>query len=176
MDAFIAGQIIGLCGYGLCMAAPQFHAARPVIRMDMMACGLLAVQWLLLAQPALLLVNLMVITASALSLASIEPVRKQQILMGFYPLAMLLILMIWEGTLIDVLAIGALFCIIASRRTTQDCNFRLYCFTGALVLALSGALAGAILAAFFNLCCAFGHAQKLCTPLFRQENSAFQAS
>lgn len=176
MDAFIAGQIIGLCGYGLCMAAPQFQSSKTVIRMDMLACGFLAGQWLLLAQPALFLVNLMVITASALSLASIEPVRKQQILMGFYPLTVLLILMIWEGTLIDFLAIGALFCMIASRRTTQDYNFRLYSFTGALILALSGALAGAILAVIFNLCCAFGHAQKLCTPLFRQENSALQAS
>jgi len=157
MTSFIIAQIIGTAGYFLYVTSPHFNRREHVLRTEILAYLVLALQWALLGQTILLIGNLLVLFAALISLAKISQKTKTRLFNGLYILAIALILVFWRGTIIDVFAATGTFLVIASKTMTDMARFRFLSGVSGVILSISAALAFCLPAVFFNILFALGH-------------------
>lgn len=161
MSIYIIAQLIGFVGYLFYIAAPCFKTKTSIIQMDIIACVILCAQWYLLGQPSLLVLNALglVISISALMAKNDERISKYLFLL--YPIGCLSIILVSEGSFIDILALVAFCFIVASKTSLEISAFRTYAIVGGTILIASGAIALSIPAVIFNTVFIGAHIFKL---------------
>lgn len=160
MTPFILAQIIGFAGYLFYSASPHFKTQNTIMQIGMIGYLLLCAQWYLLAQPALLVINILALLTSAIALKAKTNKNIQKLMPTLYPIGILALLYTSHTTLIDALCIGAFTLSIASKSAQDISKFRIYAFCSGTLLALSGALALSIPAFIFNTLFTIIHIQK----------------
>lgn len=154
MSLYITAQLVGFLGYLFLTASPSFKNQYHTIKMDVLACVFLSLQWFLLDQPCLLALNILNITVSLSALHAANNARTQKAMLLFYPfgIAVLGLLGILSGgnnVITTFCIIG--FCAIVSSKKAQDSRtFRKYAMLSTMAFTASGALALSLPAILFN--------------------------
>lgn len=161
MELTYLAQGVGLIGYILLVAAPNFKRQDHMIHMEMLACLVLSLQWALLAQPSLIYANVFGIAASLLAVYAPRPILKETGLLLLYPFCLAFGLLYWPMGPIDILVIIALWAMITSRRYDNILTYRLCMLTSGSALLIAGGLAFSVPALVFNTLFVAGHMLKL---------------
>lgn len=151
MSIYLTAQIIGFLGYLFLVSAPTFKDIKNIVRTDILACALLSVQWILLEQPSLLILNVLniILSICALGISQKQYFKKAMVL--FYPIGGLTLLSVSNGTIIDVFCMLGFFGLVASKTSHNITQFRGYAIVSSSAFIISGALALSIPAVLFNL-------------------------
>lgn len=168
MDVFVWAQIIGFIGYLFLIYAPHLPTKQKIMQFELLACCILTFQWFLLGQPVLMFSNMIGIVSLAVALSRLDPRCKNFLFLALYPLSLLFMAYIWQGTLLDVLTIIALIGSISARRTAQMGVFRAHCVIIGCALSICGFLTMSIPAMLFNLLFVAGHVQKSMEPMLQR--------
>lgn len=161
MTEIIAAQIFGLLGYSIYILSPQCKTQKAIVQSGIIGYALLSVQWYLLAQPALIVLNMIAVTTSLYALGVKQSNILQRLYPALYPCAIFLVVSVSSGTLIDVLCIMAAILSIRSRLSEDLKSFRLYAISAGILLTITGGLALSAPALIFNTLFTVSHAQKL---------------
>ena len=121
MDVFVWAQIIGFIGYLFLIYAPHLPTKQKIMQFELLACCILTFQWFLLGQPVLMFSNMIGIVSLAVALSRLDPRCKNFLFLALYPLSLLFMAYIWQGTLLDVLTIIALIGSISRAVSTACC-------------------------------------------------------
>ncbi len=161
MSIYILAQIIGFLGYLFYIGAPHFRTQTRIMQMDTVGHMILCVQWYLLMQPSLLILNILVLLTSLSALGCQKHKQFKKYLVLLYPVGCFSIIAVSQGTFVDVLALSA-FCFTVASKSSQDILiFRKYAVISGAILITAGALALSLPATVFNLMFAMGHFNKI---------------
>ena len=151
MSLYITAQLVGFLGFLLLSSAPYLKTKDNNVRVEIVACIFLALQWHMLAQPSLVVINVINITLSigALSVKDSKLIDKSLPL--FYPISLLAILWFSKGTVVDALALIGVFSLITSKRAKDMRTFRSQAMLACLAFTSSGILAQSIPAVIFGV-------------------------
>lgn len=151
MSIYLTAQIIGFLGYLFLVSGPTFKEIKNIIRTDILACILLSVQWIMLEQPSLLILNVLniILSICALGISQKQYFKKAMVL--FYPIGGLTLLSVSNGTIIDVFCMLGFFGLVASKTSHNITQFRGFAIVSSSAFIMSGALALSIPAVLFNL-------------------------
>jgi len=151
MSIYITAQLVGFLGYLLLSAAPYFRNKDDTIKMDILACVFLSVQWFMLNQSSLLVLNILNIALSLSTLKVSQNKILEKYIFLFYPLSLLMILMFASGTIVDVFCIIAFFALVTAKKAQDKNTFRSFSMLSSLAFAFAGALAFSLPALIFNM-------------------------
>ncbi|MGH1404299.1 MAG: hypothetical protein ACRBDL_08645 [Alphaproteobacteria bacterium] len=161
MSTYIIAQLIGAVGYFFYISAPHLESQQKIIKVEAFACGLLCIQWFLMMQYSLLVMNILIITVSISALWAQDNPYIRTKLPLLYPLGVICLLCVSKGTIIDLIAITAFCLTVTSKLSTCIFKFRMYAGTTGLLITTSSIMALAWPAAIFNAMFALGHGRKL---------------
>lgn len=161
MSIFIAAQVIGVFGYLACIYGPYQDTKEKILRMDVIACSLLMIQWLLLGLPMLAMNNGFVLLSTLIALSKIDEAHKDKLIKLLIPLFFIGFLQLWSGHQLDVIALIAATCLISMRLTSTQIGLRSWGILGGITLIIAATMAQALPAIIFNTIFTFGHIQKL---------------
>lgn len=164
MEYCIIAQVIGFIGYLFYVSAPQFKAQRNILRVGFVGYIILGMQWFLLGQYGLLILNLLgaIVSVSALYVRAKPALRRY--VWGLYPFGVVCILLFCEGTVVDVLAIAAFMLTVRSQMSQNVIEFRGTALFAGAILISSSLLAMSVPAVIFNtvfVCVHMGHLARL---------------
>ena len=161
MTTYIIAQLIGFAGYLFYIGAPHLKTQTRIIQADALSCILISVQWYLLAQPALLMLNILSIIVAFTALRAQTNIIVRKYLFLLYPLGCTALIFMSQDIIISALAICA-FCLNVTSKSSQNItSFRKYAATSGSVLTIVGILTLSIPAVIFNFLFASGHVLKL---------------
>ncbi|MGH1374895.1 MAG: YgjV family protein [Alphaproteobacteria bacterium] len=163
MTPYIIAQSVGLLGYLFFISATQFKTRRKIIQIETLAYLILCLQWYLLGQTTLMSINILFIITSFCALYANKNPKIQNAMPLLYPLCGLALLTISHYTLIDILAMVALFCTIASKSSNTITTFRSYAIITAITFIVCAILTMSIVPLIFNAIFALGHSYRLWT-------------
>ena len=161
MSIYITAQIIGFIGFLFYISAPHFKTQTRVMQMDTLACTIICMQWYLMEQPALYTLNILVVITSIVTLRAQNDERVRKYLFLLYPFGFASILMMAQGTFIDILALVSFCCMVISKSSLNIAEFRFFAAGAGTASMTSAMLAASIPAIIFNLLFASGHILKL---------------
>jgi Bacterial inner membrane protein len=165
MDYYILGQVVGFIGYVVFLFAPYAQSKQQMMRIELLACSILTLQWLLLGHLVLVISNMIGIFSLGVALSRLGDRYKDVVFLGLYPVSVMFVAYIWQGSILDVLTMFSLLMMITARRTSDVMAFRGYSALCGGTLAVCGFLTLSIPAMIFNTLFMAGHLQKLCTPI-----------
>ena len=161
MTLYIIAQLIGFAGYLFYIGAPHLKTQTKIIQADAMSCLLISVQWYLLAQPALLMLNILSIVVAFIALKAQTNINIRKYSFLLYPLGCLALIMMSQDIIVSALAICA-FCLNVTSKFSQSITaFRKYAASSGTTLTIAGVLTLSIPAVIFNFLFASGHILKL---------------
>ena len=161
MTIYIIAQLIGFAGYLFYIGAPYLRTPSRIIQADALSCIIISVQWYLLEQPALLVLNLLSITVAIIALKAKTNVTVQKHSFMLYPIGCAALIFMSQDIIIGALVTSA-FCLNVTSKFSQDIiAFRKYATTTGVLLSIAGILTLSIPATLFNLLFACGHILKL---------------
>ena len=161
MTTYIIAQLIGFAGYLFYIGAPHLKTQTRIIQADALSCILISVQWYLLAQPALLMLNILSIIVAFAALKAQTNIVVRKYLFLLYPFGCIALIFMSQDIIISALAICA-FCLNVTSKSSQNImSFRKYAATSGSVLTVAGILTLSIPAVIFNFLFASGHILKL---------------
>lgn len=161
MSLYITAQLVGFLGYLLLTGGSYLKDKDNVIKAEIFASFLLSLQWYMLSQPGFASINLLLIFISAGSLLGRKNDIIHKTLPIFYPIGLLVILLISNGTIVDILCLIGFCAEITSKRSKDLCSFRGYAIIAVLSYAISGFIALSIPALLFNTARLSIHAYRL---------------
>lgn len=161
MATYIIAQLVGLIGYFFFISAPNFKQAKNVILVEAIACALFCVQWYLLDQYSLLVMNMSFVIVSMIALRAKSDPSMYKIMPYIFPIGIACILSVSKGTVIDVIVLTAFCLTVTSKFSTSHTRFRGFASASGALLTCSAALAHAWPAVLFNALFSYGHARKL---------------
>tara|TARA_R110001592_G_scaffold3525_6_gene19814 strand:+ start:10104 stop:10628 length:525 start_codon:yes stop_codon:yes gene_type:complete len=151
MTLYITAQIIGFLGYLFLVSAPNFKNQRGIIRTEILACSFLCLQWVLLAQPTLMVLNILNIMVSMLALKIKQPRIMHNITPVLYIVGCGALLLTAQGSTIDMLCIIA-FCAVVRAKSSQNIvTFRSFSILAGAAFTICGIIALSIPATLFNI-------------------------
>ncbi len=155
MSIYITAQLIGFIGYLFYIAAPYFKTQKQIVQIDALACLVVAIQWYLLNQPSLLILNILVI------ITSIIAIKAPQYKYILYPIGCFIIIITSNNNIVDILAI-IIFCTTVASKTSENIDMlRIYAISGGILLIISGIIAMSLPAIIFNLLFITAHIVRL---------------
>lgn len=160
MTDIIAAQIFGLLGYIIYICAPQCKTQKTIVQLGIVGYFFLSLQWYLLAQPALIVTNIIALTTSTYALAIKKRTDLGALSPLLYFLALVSILLVSNGGVIDILCMSAALLSIRSILSKDLKSFRTYAIGAGIFLTIAGALAASIPALIFNILFTVSHIQK----------------
>jgi hypothetical protein len=170
MSLYITAQLIGFLGFLLLTGAPYFKNKETFIKIDISACLFLFLQWLMLAQPGLAIMNILNITHS-ISVLKANNIIAKKMLPLFYPLSLAIFLLVLDTTTINALCIIGFLFLIKAKNSKDMVTFRSYALIATLALAYSGYLALSIPAMAFGTLRILIHSYRLAELLqFRKQD------
>lgn len=157
MMTLIIAQLIGFVGYIFYIRAPQQKTAPSIIIVEAIACTLSCIQWLLLGQISLMILNALTVVVSIISLSIREKHHMRYIIPMLYLGGSMTIFTFCHDTLIDSLAIITFIFMVSSKCSKNISNLRIFAVLSGLCLSVSSALSFALPAFIFNLIFTWGH-------------------
>ncbi len=161
MSIYITAQITGFLGYIFLTSAPNFKTKNQIIQTDILACSFLCLQWAMLGQPTLLILNILNMSISIFVLKfEGSPVTKNATV-SMLLIGCLALMIVSQGTIIDALCIVA-FCLMLRAKISSDIiTFRSFSILAGITFALCGILAASIPAILFNILLVLFHLEKI---------------
>jgi len=161
MNLYITAQLVGFLGFLLLTGAPYLKTKDNFIKVEILASILLSLQWLMLAQPGLAIINILNIALSIGALRATTCTLTDKAMPLFYPLSLLVILLVSKGTIVDAFCIIGFFSFITSKKAKDIRTFRSYAMVSTIAFTISGYLALSIPSIIFGTICSLSHAYKL---------------
>ena len=150
MNIYITAQIIGFLGYIFLTSAPNLKKQDQIIRMDILACTFLCLQWIMLEQPTLMILNALNLVLSLFCLNINKHSITQRSVMVIYLVGCGALISVSEGTIIDALCIFS-FCLIVRAKLSNDIFiFRNFSIMAGSVFIICGIIAASLPAILFN--------------------------
>lgn len=164
MSIYITAQVIGFLGYLFFTTAPNFKNQSRIIQMDALACVFLCLQWMLLAQSALLILNLLNLAVSLYVLNT----KNQDIIEKQIPILCLTggiaLYLVSSGSFVGMLCIIA-FCAMVRAKSSNDIStFRSFSILAGIAFMLCGVIALSAPAIMFNAAFILVHLRKIQPP------------
>ncbi len=161
MTTYIIAQSVGLLGYLFFISATQFKTQKKITQIETLAYLILSLQWYLLDQTALMTISALFIGISLYALHTNKRPNLQKTTPLLYPVCGSILLLVSHYSLVDALAMIALFCTIASKSSNNITAFRSYAIATAITFIICAALTMSTIPLIFNAIFALGHGYKL---------------
>jgi len=161
MSIYITAQLVGFLGYLLLTRAPYSKDKHNIIKTEILACAFLSIQWFLLQQPGLLVMNFMNISLSYCALKAMHDPRIDRAMPLFYPIGIIVLLSSPGGLVINLLCALGFLAMVTARKSQDMRTFREFSMLAALVFVTCGIFASSIPAITFNLLFFSIHAYRL---------------
>ncbi len=171
MSLYITAQLVGFLGFLLLTSAPYFKNKDTFIKVDILACVLLSLQWFMLAQPGLAVMNMLNVAHSAGVLKAKNSAYIKKAMPLFYPISLVILLLVSKGTIIDALCIIGFFSLMKAKNSKDMLTFRGYALSATVVFTYAGYLALSIPSMLFETLRIFIHGYRLIELL--QPNKIF---
>jgi len=150
MNIYITAQIIGFLGYIFLTSATSLKKQDQIIRMDILACSFLCLQWIMLEQPTLMILNALNLSISILVLQFKGQYIVQKSMIAIYPIGCFALICVSQETLIDVLCIIC-FCLIVRAKLSNDIiTFRYFSIMAGAILTVCAFISASLPAIIFN--------------------------
>jgi len=161
LSIFIIAQVIGFIGYIFYISAPHLKTQKTIMQFGAVAYILLGVQWYMLDQHALLMVNTLGLLLSTAALEAQHNKRTAKLLPLFYPIGFCAFYLTAQGTAIDIICMLSFCFCIASKSSKEIVPFRFYAILSGILLTIAGAMALCLPALLFNFMFTAAHFQKI---------------
>jgi len=150
MNIYITAQIIGFLGYIFLTSAPSLKKQDQIIRMDILACSFLCLQWIMLEQPTLMILNALNLVLSLFCLKVNKHTITQKSALIIYLVGCAALIIVSNGTIIDVLCVFS-FCLIVKAKLSKDILiFRNFSIMAGSIFIICGIIAASLPAILFN--------------------------
>ena len=161
MNAFIFAQIVGLAGYALYIASPNFKTRTHMLLSEAMGCAVLCIHFYLIDAVLIALCNMIWVYMGLAGLLKDRFKYANQLLSLSYLLLIGMTCTMWQGTVLDVTVFMAAACAITAKFHKDMTKLRGFSCLGGAFSTLNALMVLSIPGIVFNCLFAVGHARNL---------------
>ncbi len=150
MDIYITAQITGFLGYIFLTSAPNLKSQEKIIQMDILACFFLCLQWIMLEQPTLIILNALNLSISLFCLNTNKQTITQRSVMVICLVGCVALISVSKGTIIDILCVFSFLLIVTAKLSNNIIIFRNFSIMAGSVFVICGIIVASLPTILFN--------------------------